>query len=165
MAKRIPKLHYTQIDRFWRNVDRSGGPDACWLWTGFTRPNGYGSIGIKYKEYKAHRVSYFIEHGSIDSDTLILHRCDVRACVNPAHLFRGTPKDNSQDAVRKGRNTRLYGEQNGKAKLTRAAIVKIRRLYKAGGVFQRELAEQFGVCEATISYVINGGRWKRFPPR
>ncbi len=165
MAKRIPNLHYTQINRFWTHVDRSGGPEACWLWTGYVRPNGYGSIGINYKEYKAHRVSYFLEHGRIDNDTLILHRCDVRACVNPAHLFQGTPKDNSQDAVRKGRNTRLYGEQNGKAKLTRAAITKIRRLYKAGGVFQRELAEQFGVCEATISYVINGGRWKKFPPK
>jgi hypothetical protein len=165
VAKRIPKLHRTQINRFWSHVDRAGGPEACWLWTGFTRSNGYGEIGINYKGYKAHRVSYFLEHGRIDNDTLILHRCDVRACVNPAHLFQGTPKDNSQDAVRKGRNTRLYGERNGRAKLTRAAIMKIRRLYKAGGVFQRELAAQFGVCEATISYVINGGRWKKLPPR
>jgi hypothetical protein len=164
MAKRIPNLHYTQINRFWTHVDRSGGPEACWLWTGFTRSNGYGVIGINYKEYKAHRVSYFLEHGRMDNDRLILHRCDVRSCVNPAHLFQGTPKDNSQDAVRKGRNTRLYGEQNGKAKLTRAAILKIRGLYKAGGVFQRELAEQFGVSEATISYVINGERWKLLPP-
>ena len=161
MAKRIPKLHYTQINRFWRQVDCSGGPDACWLWCGYVRPNGYGSIGINYKEYKAHRVSYFIEYGRIKNDTLILHRCDVRSCVNPAHLFQGTPKHNSQDAVRKGRNTRLYGERNGKAKLTRTAVLRIRRLYKAGRMFQRELANQFGVCEATISYIINGGRWKK----
>ena len=93
----------------------------------------------------------------------ILHRCDVRY-ASTRHLFQGTPKDNSQDAVRKGRNTRLYGEQNGKAKLTRAAVLKIRRLYKAGGVFQRTLAKQFGVSEATISYVISGGRWKKLPP-
>ncbi|MCA1636585.1 MAG: HNH endonuclease [Acidobacteria bacterium] len=164
MAKRIPKLHLTQINRFWAQVDRSGGPDACWLWTGFVRPNGYGNFGVNYKEYKAHRVSYFLEHGRIDNDTLILHHCDVRSCVNPAHLFQGTPKDNSQDAVRKGRNTRLFGEQNGKAKLTRVAVLKIRRLYKAGGVFQRTLAKQFGVSEATISYVISGGRWKKLPP-
>jgi predicted XRE-type DNA-binding protein len=89
----------------------------------------------------------------------VLHRCDVRACVNPAHLFLGTPKDNSQDAVRKGRNTKLYGEQNGKAKLTRAAVLAIRRLCGRGGVRQKAVAKQFGVSEATVSYVVNGGRW------
>src|ERR1700749_4077211 len=150
-AKRIPKLHLTQLNRFWRQVDRSGGASACWLWTGFVRENGYGVIGIKYKEYKVHRVSYFIEHGRIDNDRLVLHRCDVRACVNPAHLFLGTPKDNSQDAVRKGRNTKLYGEQNGKAKLTRAPVLAMRRICKHGA-YQKAVAKQFGVSEVTVSY-------------
>lgn len=164
VAKRIPKLHLTQLNRFWRQVDRSGGADACWLWTGFTRENGYGIIGIKYKEYKVHRVSYFIEHGRIDNDRLVLHRCDVRACVNPAHLFLGTPKDNSQDAVRKGRNAKLFGERNGKAKLTRQMVRAIKRLLrdKANGrcaLRQYEIVRQFGVSEATVSYLKNGGRW------
>ena len=162
MAKRIPKLHLTQINRFWTHVDRSAGPEACWLWTGFIRENGYGIIGIKGKEYKAHRVSYFIEHGRIDNDRLVLHHCDVRSCVNPAHLFLGTPKDNSQDAVKKGRNTRLYGEDNGKAKLTRAAVLKIRRMCRSGQMYQKTVARLFGVSEATVSYVVNGGRWGRF---
>jgi hypothetical protein len=161
MAKRIPKLHLTQVDRFWKKVDRSGGPETCWPWTGFIRENGYGIIGIKGREYKAHRVSYFIEHGRIDNDRLVLHRCDVRACVNPAHLFPGTPQDNSQDAVKKGRNTKLYGEQNGKAKLTRAAVLAIRHMCKRG-VYQKTVAKQFGVSEATISYVVRGGRWGKF---
>jgi predicted XRE-type DNA-binding protein len=165
VAKRIPKLHLTQVNRFWTHVDRSGGPGACWLWTGYIRENGYGIVGIKGKEYKAHRVSYSIEHGRIDNDRLVLHRCDVRACVNPAHLFLGTPKDNSQDAVRKGRNTKLYGEQNGKAKLTRAVVLSIRRLCKRDGVYQKTVAKQFGVSEATVSYVVNGGRWGTFTGR
>ncbi|MDT7808991.1 MAG: hypothetical protein QOJ70_2804 [Acidobacteriota bacterium] len=162
MAKRIPQLHLIQVNRFWRKVDRSGGPEACWLWTGFVRENGYGIIGIKGKEYKAHRVSYFIEHGRIDNGRLVLHYCDVRACVNPAHLFSGTPKDNSQDAVKKRRNTKLYGEQNGKAKLTRAAVLSIRRMCKRGGIYQKTIAKQFGVSEATVSYIVNGGRWGSF---
>lgn len=162
MAKRIPKLHYTQINRFWMRVDRSGGPDACWLWTGFLGENGYGVFGFNGKAYKAHRVSYFIEHGRIDNDRLVLHRCDVRSCVNPAHLFLGTPKDNSQDAVRKGRNTRLYGEGNGKAKLTRAEVLAIRRICKRGGVYQKTVAKQFGISEAIVSYIVNGGRWQKF---
>jgi predicted XRE-type DNA-binding protein len=159
VAKRIPKLHLTQVNRFWTHVNRTDDCDACWLWTGYIRENGYGIVGIKGKEYKAHRVSYFIEHGRIDNDRLVLHRCDVRACVNPSHLFLGTPKDNSQDAVKKGRNTKLYGEQNGKAKLTRAAVLAIRRICKRGGVYQKTVAKQFGVSEATVSYVVNGGRW------
>ena len=161
MAKRVPKLFPTQVNRFWAHVERSGGPDACWLWTGHIGENAYGHFGIKGRTYKAHRVSYFIEHGRIDNDRLVLHRCDVRACVNPAHLFLGTPKDNSQDAVRKGRNTKLYGERNGKARLTRAAVLAIRRICKRG-VYQKTVAKQFGVSEATVSYVVNGGRWGKF---
>src|SRR5215216_4075353 len=93
--------------------------------------------------------SYFVEHGRTDNDRLVLHRCDVRACVNPTHLFLGTPKDNSQDAVMKGRNTKLYGEQNGKAKLTRQKVRAIKRMLmdKANGrcnLRQYEIARRFG---------------------
>ena len=160
MAKRIPKLHFIQINRFWAHVDRSGGPKACWRRTGHISENGYGIASVKGKQYKAHRVGHLIEHGHIENDRLVLHRCDVRACVNPSHRLLGTPKDNSQDAVRKGRNTKLYGEQNGKAKLTRATVLAIRRICKRG-VYQKTVAKQFGVSEATVSYVVNGGRWGR----
>lgn len=162
-AKHIPKLTFSQIDRFWKQVDCSRGPDSCWLWTGYLRENGYGVIGINRNEYKVHRVSYFLQHGRIDNDTLVLHRCDVRACVNPAHLFLGTPKDNSQDAVKKGRNAKLYGERNGKAKLTRADVLAIRRMCRRGGVYQKTVAKQFGVSEATVSYVVHGERWRKLP--
>ena len=159
--KRIPKLTLTQINRFWMHVDGSDGPDACWLWTGFIRETGYGIACFNSKEYKVHRVSYFIERGCIPNDRLVLHRCDVRSCVNPAHLFLGTPKDNSQDAVRKGRNTRLYGEHNGKTKLTRAEVLSIRRMCRSGQMYQKTVARLFGVSEATVSYIVNGNMWRK----
>jgi predicted XRE-type DNA-binding protein len=161
--KRIPKLHLTQINRFWRNVDSSGSSDACWLWTGYVQQwTGYGVIGLKGKEFRVHRVAYFLEHGRINDSLMVLHKCDVRVCVNPAHLYQGTAKENSADMSRRGRVQKMYGEQNGKAKLTRATVLKIRRMCKSGRMYQKTVARLFGVSEATVSYIVNGGRWQKF---
>lgn len=159
--KRIPKLHFTQINRFLRQVDQSGGHLACWRWQGFIRETGYGIFGLNGKSYKAHRISYFLANGRINHNLLVLHRCDVRACVNPLHLFQGTAKDNSQDAVRKRRNTKMYGEQNGNHKLTTKQVISIRRMCQEHKLLQKTIAKHYGVSEATVSYIASGGRWKR----
>jgi hypothetical protein len=163
--KRIPKLHLTQIHRFWHSVDSSGGPDACWLWTGYVQQwTGYGVIGLKGKEFRVHRVAFFLEHGHINDSLMVLHKCDVRACVNPAHLYQGTAKDNNADMSRRGRIHKMSGETNGKAKLTRRKVRLIKRMLadKENGkcdLRQYEIARLFGVSDATISYLKNGGRW------
>ncbi|HEX8178243.1 MAG TPA: HNH endonuclease signature motif containing protein [Pyrinomonadaceae bacterium] len=164
--KRIPKLHFTQINRFLSLVDQSNGPDACWQWQGFIGPNGYGLINIQGANYKAHRVSYFLANGRINDNLLVLHLCDIRGCVNPKHLLQGTPRDNSQDAVRKGRHTRLYGEKNGKAKLTVRKVKAIKRMLQAVAdgklkMYQYEIAHYYNVSSATVSYLKNGGRWDK----
>ena len=157
--KRIPKLHYTQINHFLTNVGQTSDTDSCWLWRGYIQETGYGIFIINGQNYKAHRVSFFLANGRIDDQLLVLHRCDVRACVNPKHLFQGTPKDNSQDAVRKGRNTKLFGEQNGKHKPTVAQVKAIRRLGRNHVMQLRTIARNYGISEATVSYIVHGGRW------
>lgn len=89
--------------RFWAKVDRSGGPEACWPWTGARAWNGYGQFGDGGQIHIASRVAWELSCGPIAEGLHVLHRCDNPPCVNPAHLFLGTHSDNMRDMVAKGR--------------------------------------------------------------
>jgi len=84
------------------------GPDECWLWRGGVQKSktrgrgGYGWFWLG-KAQHAHRVSWLLHHGPIPEGKCVLHRCDVRRCVNPAHLWLGTKADNNRDRDAKGR--------------------------------------------------------------
>ncbi len=88
--------------RFWRHVATG---DGCWLWTGQLDRDGYGTItGRGMKPVKAHRLSWELAHGRSPGKLWVLHSCDTPACVNPAHLRLGTPKDNTADMISRGRS-------------------------------------------------------------
>jgi hypothetical protein len=92
---------------------------GCWLWTGSDNGyRGYGLLGIRNRQkgehynLLAHRVSWMVHRGDIPNGALILHKCDVRSCVNPDHLFLGSARDNTQDMIAKGRRSPECGNRN-----------------------------------------------------
>jgi hypothetical protein len=159
----MKKLFLNEQERFWNHVDIKSGPDSCWLWKGCANTNGYGRFSFRHNAYKAHRVAFFLSNGRIEDQLLVLHHCDVRLCCNPSHLYQGSAKDNTADALKRGHHTRMYGSRNGKAKLTEKEVESIRRRYREGGITQKSLARYHEVSETTVYYICSGERWINLP--
>lgn len=154
----VAVLTADEQSRFWSKVDKRG-PDDCWPWRAGCA-YGYGKFTARSKAYRAHRVSYSLANGGIQSDMLVCHRCDNPSCVNPNHLFLGTDADNSRDMATKGRAAK--GAGNAAAKLSAADVYALRAAY-AGGAPQRALARRFGVARFTVHAVVTGKSWTHIP--
>lgn len=132
---------------------------GCWLWKGYINPGGYGVISMPGKRSRsAHRIAWTLFCGAIPADLMVCHRCDVRACVNPDHLFLGTVAENAADMKRKGRSR--SGERNARARLTLDQVRAIKKLLVQPEARARAIAERFNVSIATISAIKRGKIWR-----
>jgi hypothetical protein len=134
--------------------------DGCWLWNGhISKKTGYCISKYRSIQKKAHAFSYETFKGNISEGLCICHKCDVRHCVNPDHLWTGTHSDNIQDCIIKHRNNPPKGQRSGSAKLKIEDIIEIRKLYESG-ILQKDLAKKFKVSRATICCICKNKTWK-----
>lgn len=152
------------IERFHKSyIKHSSG---CWLWSRAKFGGGYGWFFISKKGGKrlsdyAHRASWKVHFGDIPDGMQVLHRCDVRSCVNPDHLFLGTNLDNIKDRLSKDRpKTGTPGSKHARAKLTEEDITKIRSSYSREYGKLKKLAGEYGVSVHTMCSAIKGRTWK-----
>jgi hypothetical protein len=150
MAPRVTPVHLRIIRSSLIN------DKGCWLWRRKILKSGYGDIGINGKSVLAHRASYEAFRGPIPNGAQVCHKCDVKSCVNPEHLFLGTQKQNQADMVAKGRSAR--GEMASSAKLTERAVREIRRALPSYG-YREALSKKFGVSPGSVSNIRARRTW------
>lgn len=149
--------------------------DSCWLWRGKKNSKGYGRLRrTGGSEVFAHRAAYASWRGPIPDGLLVLHSCDVRACINPDHLHLGTTQDNSREAVERGRiargerhgtrthpesfRLRVYTPGSRGIKLS-LDDVRMIRAWRRLGFKLKDIAPAFGVHLGTISRIDRRETW------
>lgn len=157
---------------------------GCWIFGGALQNQGYGNIGMTRKNcsknWLAHRFMWTALNGPIPMGLCVLHRCDMKPCINPAHLFLGTLSDNSRDMVRKNRHgfathpervprginhgwvkhpeSIPRGEKHQGAKLTERDVKEIRAAH-GPGMGYKKLAKKYAVTSVNIRSICKRKSW------
>lgn len=147
----MPQKQIADLPAYFENhIERI--PEAgCWIWTGtLERNDSYGHIPFVTHSIGAHRYSWMLHRGPIPDGMWVLHRCDVRSCVNPGHLFLGTHRDNTDDMLQKRNHFKSDGT-------TRRPLAKLDadqiRLIRTDNRTQCEIAKDHGVSQVMVSRI------------
>lgn len=134
-------------------VDSNG----CWLLKTSILANGYAYLSYRGKSWLAHRAVYTEYHCEIPEGLLVLHRCDVRNCVCPDHLFLGDHVMNAEDMLYKNRGS--VGEKHYSAVLTEDLVRQLRKEYVPGDSWMA-LEKKYGINRGVIRPAVLGRTWK-----
>lgn len=140
--------------RFWKKIDRSGGPNACWPFTGVARVRNYGNIWHNGRMRLTHRVCFELVNGR-EPVGVLRHTCDFGLCCNPLHLVEGTQAENVYDMLTKNR----YSNGNRRGNLTPEIILLIRSKASEGATY-KQLSEEFSISESTATRIVKRDVWK-----
>ena len=153
MAKNSPK----GAGLSWLHENMSYAGDECLRWP-FRAKNagGYGAITFRGRLTGPHREMCTLAHGEPPVGYWVAHSCGQRDCCNPRHLRWATPKENQAD--KRSHGTVNSGERNGNSKLTREAVLLIKRRLSCGEL-HRSIAQDFGVAREAISSIAQGKTW------
>lgn len=145
------------LQRILRRTEKTA---TCWLWRGTINKFGYGQIMADRNTHdrrflvNVHRASWEAHNGPIPAGMFVLHKCDIRNCVNPDHLFLGSREDNTKDMMQKRRHT--HGMRHYRAKLTDDQIREIR----VSTLPQTAIAKQYGVSQGNICMIRTRKKWR-----
>ena len=169
-------------------------PSKCWLWNGSLAKSGYGGTSRNGKSWRVHRLMWTLINGDIPNGLYIIHKCDVRHCINPHHLRLGTARDNLYDCISKGRFRVASGVEHGTktrpdriargrrhgskthpecwtrgssipwSKLTEDSVIRLRQEYDVTKNSFSTLARKYGVSYNAIRCAIKGITWKHVTP-